>query len=640
MIADTIEMTTKFTLVPNQMCKGIFHKLKSFDDQSSFISTEAITYQDLIEPQYTANSSTWLLYEYLNKSKFNGHADVPKIHHYWQQIQHRIFRQIQTSEDEVLIESAVSKYMMPPAFQPYWLTKQSEINHNLSIFPYQWQPIETGLFKQKGWKLFDDELMSHEHIMHGKTLVVDDFDIFNYIDPQKTTLIVLPKLTPYWIHWHHQFETGLLHRIPLKQHPLIQYCLRYIQTHWRSSKQDIKLSTEQFRNTTHQNLSTYLANREFTIYEEKLLNRFFNLLNDFNDNNIRKLSILLQDFESWINIHHANITIEHPNIHVTTVDHAYPILYNQCFLINPEEIIFDRLFFRKSQEIFTMRTHVNGDIFTPRSNYHNHQDQSLNEERLSATSLAQFQRCPLIYTCQNKLGIQDKTKHIHKMLIGILVHDTLAHFWQETKSHDALCQLQAWQIKHFVHDHLIQGIGKIKKTAEWEIDFWHFQTEQLTQMITQWIIFETQRNPFEVIAIEEKISFTYQNKRIEGRVDRVDLIDGLGHIVIDYKTGQSQSMPATMAGFPDPQMLIYTKGLNYSIQGVAYAMVFEQRMKSIQFLNPDYPDIPYHDKPNIDAILDQHITEFSEVLQPKPHQPRQCTRCEFQSICHHAGTWL
>lgn len=100
------------------------------------------------------------------------------------------------------------------------------------------------------------------------------------------------------------------------------------------------------------------------------------------------------------------------------------------------------------------------------------------------------------------------------------------------------------------------------------------EKKQLKVSLTNWIDVEKKRShDFEVISTEEKHQININRIQFNIKIDRIDLINSNKKIIIDYKTGETESMNSLYKDrLKSLQLPIYACFSNYAyINGVVYA---------------------------------------------------------------------
>lgn len=635
-MADIIEMTEEKTLVPNIICKSEFHKLSN--PQKLWNQNSFVTYSDLI-PSHARNIySNWHFYQTLNKLNFNCNASFQQVIKHWKLMQYRLLNNRFEHNDLQLIKRFFEIYTYHPALYPIWFLNHPEKIH-IQVLPYNWQPLENHVFKKKHWNMNKDKFLKIGDL-DIKTRVIKNLnDIEVLINQSINTLIIVPELNAYWQNKKTELNAGIIDTLPLKNHILISYYKRKIQEYWLDGHLKMKnMSTQSFSDETLHLLVREIQNKAFNDIDTILINRLVKLIFEYRDNNQLTITEHLDNLFIWVDLHQASIYISNSNTMITTPKHAFPFMYDSCFMINIDHSSIDHLYFKNEQEVNRIEVAQNDNYYKAKSNYYNLQKQSLNETHFNVTDFAKFQKCPIVYTCQNKLKVKNELTSTLNMNRGIIIHAVLADFWHQVKNQSTLKKYKTYEIKSLLNKFVVKYINQIHKDKDIEFNYWEFQKKHITELLVNWINFELDRSSFKVIAVEKQIHLKFKDSYIKGRVDRIDYIDDLGYVIIDYKTGYAQSLQSTLDGFPDPQMLIYTHALEFDIAGIAYGLISTKQFKGIQFLDPDYQHMSYYDKPDVANIIESHIELFNSILKPNPFEPRQCIHCDYQSICHHAST--
>lgn len=637
-MTNAIEMTAKKTLVPNQMCKGELNKSRIKHNKCEWSSETFITYQDIMPPEYRYTQSNWFFYQSINEISFGNKGSFKEILKSWQQIQIKLLNETYDSSDKHLIEALIDRYAISPSLYPYWLLN-NKTNDRLNVLPYRWQPIEKTLFNQKKWRFTQDNIQTLSDLeLKTNNLTFNDLlDVLN--NQSSNTLIIVPNMNGLWLHLRDTLNIGIMHRSQLVDLPLYKQIRSIIQDHW-TQKNQLKhhMTSREFKLEVYQCLTQTWINRINQHIDQFILKRIVNLLNEYDDQRIQSVQAHITELFDWLEFHPVNYYIKHPNIMLTTVEHACLYAYDTCYMINPDINELQTLFCDQQTDIKLIQMQDNRPEYKAGSNYINKNQDTLNQSTFRATDFVQHQRCPLIYTCQNKLKVQDNNKPLHKMHLGVIIHAVLADFWKLTKSQSDLKAYSKAEITHLISTRIEYYISNVDQPTPLDKLFWHHQQKKIEAVVVEWLVFELSRPEFEVIATELPFKYQHKDKLIQGRIDRVDYISGLGHVIIDYKTGITKSAKSILAGFPDPQMLLYAKAIPNEVVGLAYAMVYEQKINAFQFKDESYIDWPYYEKPDIDDIIDQHIGSFANILEPNPLETRQCLRCDLQSICHHASS--
>ena len=159
---------------------------------------------------------------------------------------------------------------------------------------------------------------------------------------------------------------------------------------------------------------------------------------------------------------------------------------------------------------------------------------------------------------------------------GSLVHQVLAQIWTQLKTKDALDGIS----DHSLNDMLVSAAGdavlQMRQDRPIALSgrFAKIEQRRLVRLVRAWLDEEKKRNPFTVIAAEEKHAIRVGDLVLNARLDRIDELEDGQHIIIDYKT-RKQSIQTMIGERPDePQLPLYL--VMTEVQqgaGVAFASV-------------------------------------------------------------------
>lgn len=139
---------------------------------------------------------------------------------------------------------------------------------------------------------------------------------------------------------------------------------------------------------------------------------------------------------------------------------------------------------------------------------------------------------------------------------GNIVHRALQHFWTSTRSQAELKSLSPEERHTRVHEAVEYGFAKHHSTNEWSDAYIALQKDRLNRVLRGWLDEETKRGPFTVLQQEEKTKLTIGPLELDIRPDRIDQVEG-GHVLVDYKTGQSGTSDWEDERPNDPQLPLY-----------------------------------------------------------------------------------
>jgi ATP-dependent helicase/nuclease subunit B len=177
------------------------------------------------------------------------------------------------------------------------------------------------------------------------------------------------------------------------------------------------------------------------------------------------------------------------------------------------------------------------------------------------------------------------------------------------------------------------------------------ETERLTRLLSEWLAYERVRQPFTVAAAERDTEVTIAGLRLRVRLDRVDLLEDGGRLVIDYKT--SSVGPSAWEGErpDDVQLPLYaTFAVQGELEGLVFASLrpgkteFSGRVRNAAaslkadlgrqtalVKNPLTDDQLYNWRQLIEQLGDDFLHGRAAV---DPKDPiKTCERCRLHAVC-------
>lgn len=160
---------------------------------------------------------------------------------------------------------------------------------------------------------------------------------------------------------------------------------------------------------------------------------------------------------------------------------------------------------------------------------------------------------------------------------GDLIHKVCERFWGEVTSHRQLCSMSDDELKQRLEMLIDEVLGQARVNDQAK-ELLPLEGARLTTLLFEWIsCFERQRQPFTVIAVEQRQQVQVGPLLLTAVPDRVDSLDGQNScVVIDYKSGMVKNSDLIGNSLLEPQLPIYAlKGLEQHKQQIV-AVVFAQ----------------------------------------------------------------
>jgi len=249
--------------------------------------------------------------------------------------------------------------------------------------------------------------------------------------------------------------------------------------------------------------------------------------------------------------------------------------------------------------------------------------------------------CPAWAFYSFRLGAEsfeyDLEDEISPMARGNLIHKALELFWGSMKNSDILFNTPLDPDLALKIDNVIDTVIADHKKKYPMMPKVLIETErkQLKVALTNWLDLEKNRDHnFEVISREEKHQISINRVQFNIKIDRIDLINSNKKIIIDYKTGETESINSlyNMDSLKSLQLPIYACFNSHKdIDGVVYGKINrkkctisgisnEQLAPSVKFNNKKNPDIRKWDDllklwyKKINSIATDYLEGKAEVI--------------------------
>lgn len=159
---------------------------------------------------------------------------------------------------------------------------------------------------------------------------------------------------------------------------------------------------------------------------------------------------------------------------------------------------------------------------------------------------------------------------------GTLLHAMMATLWEALKDSTTLHATDEATLAQLIDAAAADAIKRVHDDRPGRLEgrFAELERERLAGIAREWLAIEMARPAFRVTMREESMPLAAGGLLIDGRIDRVDHLEGGGLAVIDYKTG-SVRVGAWMGERPDdaqlPLYALAAEGGEDDVRAVAYA---------------------------------------------------------------------
>ncbi|AXC11855.1 RecB family exonuclease [Acidisarcina polymorpha] len=249
---------------------------------------------------------------------------------------------------------------------------------------------------------------------------------------------------------------------------------------------------------------------------------------------------------------------------------------------------------------------------------------------------------------------------------GDILHRVLEAFWAKDNPDDMRLETRE-ELIHAKETGRLPGIlsHHIRRVfsdrsgnfqlSEWMTSYLEVEQGRLYSLLSRWLEYEMQRQPFVVLAHEKKIQTEINGLKLNLRVDRIDQVDG-GNLIIDYKTGQVSPVMWRGPRPDEPQLPLYAvHGKVEDLLGVLFAEIRARKIGLCGHVADSAVTVTSSGKrqkrPSKISLDDDVLGEWSDVLAeladqflrgdaavaPKAY-PKTCTYCALGPLCRVAET--
>ena len=281
-----------------------------------------------------------------------------------------------------------------------------------------------------------------------------------------------------------------------------------------------------------------------------------------------------------------------------------------------------------------------------------------------AATLTRQSQCPLQAFATARLGAdvwEPAEAGLNAKQRGQLLHSVLHQVWAGSARGgiSSLAELQSIPDLHSFVRGIVRAVmaesfdpkRRNSLPARFPVRYLHLEAERLTELVSGWLAYERERQPFTVAETEVKREVTIAGLTFTLRLDRIDELEGGGKLVIDYKS--SEVGPKAWAGDrpDDVQLPLYaTFAVEGDLEGLVFARVrpgtgkFYGRVRSAS--ETLHPDLAGRDRLVSDPLTELQLEEWRERIERlgedflagragvDPKAPEKtCEKCHLHAVC-------
>ena len=186
--------------------------------------------------------------------------------------------------------------------------------------------------------------------------------------------------------------------------------------------------------------------------------------------------------------------------------------------------------------------------------------------------------CPFRAFARHRLAaeaLEEPVEGLDARARGLLLHTLMKELWTELKGSSGLQGNVAPAIERAAKAAVVD--------AKLEEPFAGLERKRLAKLAREWLEVEREREPFEVVAMEDKRQLSVAGLQLNGRIDRMDKLESGGYAVIDYKTGKPTPNDWIGERPDDPQLPLYALNAEEDISAVAFAKLKTGEMRYMGF---------------------------------------------------------
>ena len=224
---------------------------------------------------------------------------------------------------------------------------------------------------------------------------------------------------------------------------------------------------------------------------------------------------------------------------------------------------------------------------------------------------------------------------------GQAVHAALEHIWSRLHSWDDLIAAAQDDIEALLESAAQHAIDRLQaRRTDLSPGLLELERLRLKRLLCAWLEREKNREPFRIVALEQKREIEIAGIRATVKVDRVDCLPDGREIIIDYKTGECSLRDWWDERPEDPQLPLYAITHPNPLAALFFAQLKTGQL-DLKGLHADYPTGRNRPRLSQDilsewrTVLERLAAQFCEGranVDPK-RRDATCRTCGLEALC-------
>ena len=194
-----------------------------------------------------------------------------------------------------------------------------------------------------------------------------------------------------------------------------------------------------------------------------------------------------------------------------------------------------------------------------------------------ADVIKQQAACPFRAFAMHRLKAREleaSTQGLNAKDRGNILHRSLETLWNEIKSQEKLLALDHDALQVIINAAIDTALIEAAPAHHHETYYISLEKQRLNKILNQWLQIEKARPSFVVSTHEQDANIALQGHSLSVRIDRIDTLADGRKLIIDYKSGKTNSTNKWFGDRPDePQLPLYALIDSANTAGITFAQL-------------------------------------------------------------------